>query len=115
MSALQTLARMLGVAPRLAEDARFSERAARAALSRRNLFAAAGAMAAGTVFAQVRGIGYHYVVFYNSQEVVRGWADCTDTDMSFWYSDYTHATDEALKIVRDHLESLRERQALLLA
>lgn len=50
MSALKTLARMLGVAPRLAEDALHSERAAQAVLSRRNLFAAAGAMAAGAVF-----------------------------------------------------------------
>lgn len=50
MSALRALANMLGVAPRLAEDALHSERAAKAVLSRRNLFAAAGAMAAGTVF-----------------------------------------------------------------
>lgn len=50
MSALATLARMLGVAPRLAEDAMHSERAAKASLSRRNLLAAAGAMATGAMF-----------------------------------------------------------------
>lgn len=49
MSALTTLARMLGVAPRLAEDALHSESAARAVLSRRNLFAAGAALAAGSV------------------------------------------------------------------
>jgi hypothetical protein len=42
---------MLGVAPRLAEDVLHSERAAKAVLTRRNLFVAAGAMAAGTVLA----------------------------------------------------------------
>ena len=53
MSALTTLAKMLGVAPRLAEDCLRSESAARAVLTRRNLFAAAGALAAGSVM--VRG------------------------------------------------------------
>lgn len=50
MSALATLARLLGVRPELAEDALHSERAARAALTRRNLIAAAGAMASGAAF-----------------------------------------------------------------
>lgn len=49
MSALTTLAKMLGVAPRLAEDALHSESAARAVLSRRNLFAAGAALAVGSV------------------------------------------------------------------
>ena len=49
MKALQTLAKMLGVRADLAEDAMHSESAARAALSRRSLFAAGAAMAAGTV------------------------------------------------------------------
>lgn len=49
MSGLLTLARLLGVPTRLAEDALHSERAARAVLSRRNLFAAGAAMAAGSV------------------------------------------------------------------
>lgn len=53
MSALSQLANMLGVAPRLAEDAMYSERAAHAVLTRRNLFAAAGAMTAGSVMAQM--------------------------------------------------------------
>lgn len=39
MNALTTLANMLGIAPRLAEDALHSESAARAVLTRRNLFA----------------------------------------------------------------------------
>lgn len=56
MSALQKLAKMLGVGEHQAEDAMHSERAAKAALSRRNLFAAAGALAAGTVFVPVRQV-----------------------------------------------------------
>lgn len=52
-SALKTLASMLGVRSDLAEGAMHSERAAKAVLSRRNLFAAAGAMAAGSVFMPV--------------------------------------------------------------
>lgn len=50
MKALTTLAKMLGVPARLAEDALHSESAARAVLSRRNLFAAGAALAAGSVF-----------------------------------------------------------------
>jgi hypothetical protein len=50
MTALSALARMLGIRSELAEDAMRSERAARAVLSRRSLFAAAGAMAAGAAF-----------------------------------------------------------------
>ena len=50
MTALSTLARMLGVSPRLAEDALHSERAAKAVLSRRSLFAAGAAMAGGSAF-----------------------------------------------------------------
>lgn len=48
MSALLQLATMLGVAPRLAEDALHSESAARAVLSRRNLFVAGAALAVGS-------------------------------------------------------------------
>lgn len=47
---LAALARMLGIKPGQAEDALHSERAARAVLSRRDLFAAGGALAAGSVF-----------------------------------------------------------------
>lgn len=50
MEALATLARMLGVHRSLAEDALHSERAAKAVLSRRSLFAAGAAMATGSVF-----------------------------------------------------------------
>ncbi len=50
MTALSTIARMLGIRTDLAEDALHSESAARAGLSRRNLFLATGAMAAGSVF-----------------------------------------------------------------
>jgi hypothetical protein len=57
MTALSTLARMLGVRRDLAEDALHSERAAKAVLSRRSLFAAAGAMASGAAFGEVRGLG----------------------------------------------------------
>jgi hypothetical protein len=41
---------MLGVPQHQAEDALHSERAARAVISRRNLFAAGGALAAGAVW-----------------------------------------------------------------
>ena len=50
MSALDALARLLGVRPDLAEDVLHSERAARAVLTRRSLFAAAGAMAPSAAF-----------------------------------------------------------------
>jgi hypothetical protein len=46
---LATLAKMLGVPARLAEDALHSESAARAVLSRRNLFAASSALAVGSL------------------------------------------------------------------
>jgi hypothetical protein len=49
---LAAFAKLLGLPARLAEDALHSERAARAVLTRRNLFAAAGAMAAGSVFVE---------------------------------------------------------------
>jgi hypothetical protein len=50
MSALSTLAKMLGLADEnAADDAMRSERVYRATLSRRSLLAAAGALAAGTV------------------------------------------------------------------
>jgi hypothetical protein len=45
---------MLGVKQRDAEDALHSERAARAVLSRRDLFAASGALALGTAFSFAR-------------------------------------------------------------
>lgn len=47
---LDTFASLVGVGPSNADDALRSERSAKAVLSRRNLFAAAGAMAAGTAF-----------------------------------------------------------------
>lgn len=52
-SALQTFARMLGIAEHQAEDALHSERAAKAVLSRRSFFAAGAALAAGTAFAEI--------------------------------------------------------------
>lgn len=53
---LNALARLLGIKPDHAEDALHSERAARAVLTRRNLFAAGGALAAGSVFSFGRPI-----------------------------------------------------------
>ena len=50
MSALAKLATMLGIGAHQAEDSMHSERAARAVLTRRNLFAAGAAMASGAVF-----------------------------------------------------------------
>lgn len=49
------LARMLGLSPTDAEASMHSERAARAVLTRRNLFAAGAAMATGLVVAEVGG------------------------------------------------------------
>lgn len=46
---LQTFAKMLGLPTRLAEDALHSESSARAVLTRRSLFAAGAALAAGSV------------------------------------------------------------------
>ena len=48
-SALAQFAKLLGLPAHHAEDALHSERAARAVLSRRSFFAAAGAMASGLV------------------------------------------------------------------
>lgn len=47
---IQTLAKMLGLSRDDAEASMHSERAARAVLTRRNLFAAGAAMAAGSAF-----------------------------------------------------------------
>ncbi len=50
MSWRQTFAKMIGVPEHQAEDALRSERAARATLTRRNLFAGGAALAANSVF-----------------------------------------------------------------
>jgi len=50
VSGLSRFARLLGLPAHQAEDALHSERAASAVLSRRSLFAASGAMAAGSCF-----------------------------------------------------------------
>jgi hypothetical protein len=50
MRALHRFASLLGLPVHQAEDALYSDRAAKAVLSRRNFFAASGALAAGTVF-----------------------------------------------------------------
>ena len=73
MTALSTLARMLGVRRELAEDALHSERAAKAVLSRRSLFAAVGAMVGGVAF----GFGgferpWDWMMFADGVEVARG-------------------------------------------
>lgn len=81
MSALQTLGRMLGVRSDLAEDAMHSERAAKAVLSRRNLFAAAGAMAAGAVFVPVSAPflahefvgGFSIQISFDIGDAINGW------------------------------------------
>ncbi len=50
VSAWNDFAKLIGVAPRDAEAALYSERAARASLSRRGMFGASAALAAGVVF-----------------------------------------------------------------
>lgn len=50
MSILNEFARMVGVEPRLAEDALHSERCAKAVLSRRALFGGAAVLASGIAF-----------------------------------------------------------------
>lgn len=77
MSGLLTLARMLGVPRRFAEDALRSDSAARAVLSRRNFFAAGAAMAVGSTL--VGGpLSLH--VFHDGQDwfVAHSWADLKD-------------------------------------
>jgi hypothetical protein len=73
MTALSTLARLLGLPVRLAEDALHSERAARLALSRRSLFLGAGAMATGSVFsfAPTRRDYAALRVFYNGKPLTQ--------------------------------------------
>lgn len=51
---LHALARLLGIKPHQAEGALHSERAARAVLSRRDLFAAGSALAVGSAFSFAR-------------------------------------------------------------
>ncbi len=77
MSALLSFAKLLGVAPRLAEDALRSESAARAVLSRRNLFAAGAAMAAGSLLV---GGPLSLKVFHDGYTwfAAHSWADYTD-------------------------------------
>jgi hypothetical protein len=53
----QTLSSLLGVREDQAEDVLKSEASARASLSRRGLFQAAGAVAAGTLFFDVPALG----------------------------------------------------------
>lgn len=50
MSVWQDFASLIGVAPRHAEDALHSERCAKATLSRRGMFGASAALAAGVAF-----------------------------------------------------------------
>lgn len=50
LATIRQFARMIGVSDENAEEALRSERSAKAILSRRNLFAAAGAMASGVAF-----------------------------------------------------------------
>ncbi len=50
MSIWNEFAKLVGVAPRHAEDALHSERAAKATLSRRGMFGASAALAAGVAF-----------------------------------------------------------------
>jgi hypothetical protein len=61
LKALQTLARMLGVPQHQAEDALHSERAARAVISRRNLFAAGAAMVGASAFSFAAPVKGFYV------------------------------------------------------
>lgn len=74
---LRALAKMLGVPTRLAEDALFSERSARAALSRRGLFAAGAALAAGSLLV---GGPLPLKVFYDGCTwcAAHSWADYRD-------------------------------------
>lgn len=77
MNALTTLAKMLGIPSHQAEDALHSESAARAVLSRRNLFAAGAAMAAGSLLV---GGPLPLRVFHdgNTWYAAHSWADYRD-------------------------------------
>jgi hypothetical protein len=58
VSALAKLAAMLGVGSHQAEDALYSERAARAVLARRDFLAAGAAMATGAAFSELQPAGF---------------------------------------------------------
>jgi hypothetical protein len=93
MQSLARLAKMLGVPTRLAEDALHSERAARAVLSRRNLFAAGAAMAAGSLLV---GGPLPLYLFHSGDDWIaaHSWADYRDRLqdwMSFDDGDLEHA------------------------
>lgn len=64
---LTKLAQMLGVTPEMAAEAMQSERAARASLSRRGLFAAGAALVAGTAFS----FGHSPMTMHEFQEMAR--------------------------------------------
>jgi hypothetical protein len=91
VKALTVLANMLGVPSRLAEDALHSESAARAVLSRRNLFAAGAALAAGSVLV---GGPLPLHLFYSGDDWIaaHSWADYRDR-----LQDWMSYDDEALE------------------
>ncbi len=60
VSALSTLARMLGLSDEHAEASIHSENAARAVLTRRNLFAAGAALAAGSAFSFAPAVEFEW-------------------------------------------------------
>jgi hypothetical protein len=95
---LSALARMLGIKTDLAEDALHSERAARAVLTRRNLFAAGGALAAGSVFSfGVPPLGWE------------AWYAYIDANRAYWDQVFRLQT---IDIKRALVSMIRERDHL---
>lgn len=120
MSALLTLSRMLGLPARHAEHALYSERAARASLSRRGLFAAGAALAAGSVLV---GGPLPLICIENSYEhwLAHSWADYRDqlqaqgiNDEAPWFTLSEVLADSSERPMREILPILwdTERQEI---
>lgn len=106
MSALLQLAKMLGVAPRLAEEALHSESAARAVLSRRNLFAASAALAVGS---SLIGGPLPLRVFYDdiTWYAAHSWADYREVlkEQCGWDDDDGDLAETLEASAEEHLHS----------
>lgn len=109
MSALATLAKMLGVATHQTEDALHSESAARAVLSRRNLFAAGAALAAGSLLV---GGPLPLRVFHDgcTWYAAHSWADYRDLLADDYFGGVVTDAEEVTELLDDSFEEPLHRQ-----